>query len=98
MLGWNHILVHYTHIVHRAEGNFLESEVVRLSAVIALARLASLGLSKVGLEAVIDAMRERRAYRLNLATRHYAAAALRRDGSLAAMRALVDGLMVSRWL
>ena len=81
-----------------AEEDFLESEVVRLSAVIALARLASLGLSKVGVDAVIVAMWKRRADRLNLATRHYAAAALRRDGSPAAMRGLLAGLMVSRWL
>ena len=76
----------------------VECEVVRLSAVTALARLASLGLGTVGLAAVVHAMRERRPDRLSLATRHYAAAALRRDGSPAAIRGLVDGLMVSRWL
>ena len=81
-----------------AEEEFLECEVVRLSAVTALARLASLGLGTVGLAAVVHAMHERRPDRLSLATRHYAAAALRRDGSPAAIRGLVDGLMVSRWL
>ena len=73
-----------------AEEDFLESEVVRLGAVIALARLASLGLGKIGIAAVMNAMSERKIDRLNLATRHYAAAALRRDGSSAALRALID--------
>ena len=42
--------------------------------------------------------RERRPDRINAATRHYAAAVLRREGSAAAMQALVDGLLLSRAL
>ena len=83
-----------------SEEEFLESGIVRLSAVISLARLAgsTLGLGTAGIHAAIHAMRERRTDRLSGTTRHYAAAALRRDGSEAAVGGLVDGLMLSRWL
>ena len=83
----------------------VETETARLSATIALARLAgsqsgegTLALGEAGMEAVVRNMRERRPDRVNPATRHYAAAALRRDGGAAAMQALVDGLLLSRWL
>jgi hypothetical protein len=83
----------------------VEAETARLSAMVSLARLAgstsagsTLELGPVGVNAAVLNMRERRPDRTNPATRHYAAAALRRDGSVAAMQGLVDGLLMSRWL
>ena len=52
----------------------------------------------IGYSAAVRNMRERRPDRTNAATRHYAAAALRREGGLAATQGLVDGLLMSRWL
>ena len=83
----------------------VEAETARLSAVISLARLAGsqtpagpLALGATGISAAVRNMRERRPDRTNAATRHYAAAALRREGSFAATQGLVDGLLMSRWL
>ena len=79
-----------------------EQETVRLSAAISLGRLVGGGrgwsLGARGVSACACAMRERRDDRLNGTTRHHCCAALRRDGSAAAMEALVDALMLSRWL
>jgi hypothetical protein len=88
-----------------ASSSDVEAETARLSAVISLARLAGsqtpagpLELGATGISAAVRNMRERRPDRTNAATRHYAAAALRREGSLAATQGLLDGLLMSRWL
>ena len=73
---------------------------------IALARLAgsagpsggAVTLGAAGVGAAVHNMRERRPDRVNAAVRHYAAAALRREGSVAATQGLVDGLLMSRML
>eukprot|EP01052_Picozoa_sp_SAG31_P035930 SAG31_NODE_4406_length_3263_cov_1.473767_2_plen_423_part_00 len=83
----------------------IEGETMRLSATIALARLAgaklksqTLHLGSAGINAALCNMQQRRPDRVNAATRHYSAAALRRDGSAEAMDALVNGLLLSRSL
>ena len=79
----------------------VEAETVRLSAMTSLAKLAGQSVGELGARGIASAVRnmqEIRSDRLNGTVRHYAAAALRRDGSAAAMAGLVDGLLLSRML